>query len=156
MALVIAGLTTACGFLVKQARNYKRLLDKNDDEHTIELVEDQLVYPVEEEIQKLRQDMQKEVTILHNEIIDLRTELEETRLALRNSWRFRILQLCKGCIAQQYMTQSQYDSISEMYKGYEALKGNGQVTGYFQRATKLPIYPTDQDAEEAYKKHGTY
>ena len=156
MALVIAGLTTACGFLVKQARNYKRLIDEKDDEHTIELVGDQLVYPVEEEIQNLKQDMAKEIATLHNEIIDLRIELEETRLALRNSWRFRILQLCKGCIAQQYITQAQYDSISEMYKGYETLKGNGQVTGYFQRATKLPIYPSDKDAQEAYEKHGTY
>ena len=156
MALVIAGLTTACGFLVKQGRNYKRLLDKNDDEHTIEIVEDQLVYPVEAEIQALRDDQAKQNKELHDLIIDLQTQLDELRLALRNSWRFRLLQLCRMCIAQQYITQAQYDSISEMYKGYEALKGNGQVTGYFQRATKLPIYPTDKDAAEAYERHGTY
>ena len=79
MALVIAGLTTACGFLVKQARNYKRLLDKNDDEHTIEIVEDQLVYPVEAEIQALRDDQAKENKELHDLIIDLQTQIDELR-----------------------------------------------------------------------------
>ena len=41
------------------------------------------------------------------------------------SYRFRLVQLCKMYIKQGYMTQDQYDQLTEFYKLYTSLGGNG-------------------------------
>ena len=37
------------------------------------------------------------------------------------------------------MTQEQYDQLSEFYKLYTALGGNGQAKEYYEKAIKLEI-----------------
>lgn len=40
------------------------------------------------------------------------------------------------------MTQEQYDQLSEFFKVYELLGGNGQAKALFERAIELPIVDT--------------
>ena len=61
---------------------------------------------------------------------------------LLSSYRFRLMQLCKIYIRQQYITQDQYDQLSEFFKIYELLGGNGQAKEYYERAIELPIVET--------------
>ena len=39
------------------------------------------------------------------------------------------------------MTQDQYEQLSEFFKLYEALGGNGQAKQYYERTIKLEIRP---------------
>ena len=55
------------------------------------------------------------------------------------SYRFRLIQLCKIYLKQKYMTQDQYDQLTEFYKLYEGLGGNGQAKEYYEKTVKLEI-----------------
>lgn len=55
------------------------------------------------------------------------------------SYRYRLVQLCKIYIHQGYMTQDQYDQLTEFYKLYTALGGNGQAQDYYEKTIKLEI-----------------
>lgn len=68
--------------------------------------------------------------------IDKEEELESQLVA---SYKFRLMHLCKMYIAQKYITQDQYDQLTEMYKLYAYLGGNGQAKKYYDRAIALPI-----------------
>ena len=67
--------------------------------------------------------------------------LEETRIALIvSSYKFRLIQLCKGIIAKGYMTQREYDQLTEFFKLYEGLGGNGQAKEYYEKAIQCPVH----------------
>ena len=76
---------------------------------------------------------------------------DDTRDTLMGTWKYRLIQLCRRYIAQGYMIQSQYDQLSEMYKTYTHFGGNGQGKGYFDKAASLPVYPTEEEAQNAIK-----
>lgn len=66
--------------------------------------------------------------------------IEKTHMDLIiSSYKFRLVQLCKEYIKQSYMTQEQYDSLSEFYRIYSGLGGNGQAKEYYELALELPI-----------------
>lgn len=69
-------------------------------------------------------------------------DIEESRMQLIiSSYKFRLIQLCKAYIKQGYMTQEQYDQLSEFYRVYSGLGGNGQAKEYYELALELPIKP---------------
>lgn len=66
---------------------------------------------------------------------------EKDQIALiTSSYRYRLIQLCKLYLKQGYMTQEQYDQLTEFYKVYSGLGGNGQAKEYYERAIKLDIH----------------
>lgn len=60
------------------------------------------------------------------------------------SYRFRLVQLCKGFLAQGYITPAQMEQLSEFYKLYTGLGGNGQAKMYYEKAVALP-FKVDSD-----------
>lgn len=87
---------------------------------------------------------------IYEELEDLRSYIRETQniekahmTLIIASYRFRLIQLCKEFIKQKYMTTAQYEQLTEFYKLYVGLGGNGQAKEYYERAMQLPI----QDAE---------
>ena len=55
------------------------------------------------------------------------------------SYRFRLIQLCKGFLAQGYITASQMEQLTEFYKLYKGLGGNGQAEIYYNKAIALDL-----------------
>lgn len=85
---------------------------------------------------------------LINDIEELRTyiiNLSDTEQKHVNlivsSYRYRLIALCKAYIAQGYITVSQYEQLSEFYRVYSGLGGNGQAKGYFETAIALEKRP---------------
>lgn len=60
------------------------------------------------------------------------------------SYRFRLIQLCKGFLRQEYITEAQMEQLMEFYKLYKGLGGNGQAETYYNKAIALPL-KTDGD-----------
>lgn len=127
--LISAGALGFCRYLNKQLKDYKRLLDEKEDEALEESIE-KSIEPIREEIEELRKCIM-EIDSAEKNHIDL----------IISSYRFRLIQLCKAYIKQGYMTQDQYDQLTEFYKLYKALGGNGQAQEYYERAIDLPIRP---------------
>lgn len=59
------------------------------------------------------------------------------------SYRFRLIQLCKGFLAQGYITASQMEQLTEFYKLYKGLGGNGQAEIYYNKAIALDLKTED-------------
>ena len=108
-------------------KNYKALLNNQEHEELDEAIEKK-TQPIIEEIEELRQYIRK-------------TEnTEETHMKLIiSSYKFRLTQLCKIYLRQKFMTQDQYDQLTEFYKLYTALGGNGQAKEYYEKTIVLPI-----------------
>ena len=60
------------------------------------------------------------------------------------SYRFRLIQLCKGFLHQGYITEGQLEQLIEFYKLYKGLGGNGQAEAFYNKAVALPL-KTDND-----------
>lgn len=125
--LVSAGVLAFCKYLHSQLKNYKKLLAESKDTE-LEKTIDSRIEPIQEEIEELRKYIMetKSIETSHLELIV-------------SSYKFRLVQLCKEYIKQEYITQDQYDQLSEFYRVYSGLGGNGQAKEYYELAMELPI-----------------
>lgn len=127
--LVSAGALAFCKYLHGQLKNYKKLLEESKDTE-LEKTIDSRIEPIQKKIEELRQY-----------IIDTK-DIEKNHMQLIiSSYKFRLVQLCKEYIKQGFMTQGQYDQLSEFYRVYSGLGGNGQAKEYYELALELPIRP---------------
>lgn len=58
-----------------------------------------------------------------------------------NSYKFRLIQLCKTHLRDGYITESDFEQITEMYKLYHGLGGNGQAQEYYEKVLELEVRP---------------
>lgn len=125
--LVSAGALAFCKYLHGEVKKYRKLLAQQKDEQ-LEKTIDSRIEPIQEEIEELRKY-----------IVETKN-IEKTHMGLIiSSYKFRLVQLCKAYIKQGYMTQDQYDQLSEFYRVYSGLGGNGQAKEYYDLAQELPI-----------------
>lgn len=125
--LVSAGALAFCKYLHNQLKNYKKLLEENKDTE-LEKTIDSRIEPIQKEIEELRKYVMETKDIEKNHM-----------QLIISSYKFRLVQLCKAYIKQGYMTQDQYDQLSEFYRVYSELGGNGQAKEYYDLAQELPI-----------------
>lgn len=92
-----------------------------------------------------------ELEPIYQELEDLRKycrdneNLEKSHMNLIvASYRFRLIQLCKGFLRQEYITESQMEQLIEFYKLYKGLGGNGQAETYYNKAIALPLKTDDE------------
>lgn len=125
--LISAGALAFCRYLYKQLMAYKKMLQEKENNDIVELIDEKLK-PIIEDIEELRTYIRK--------IED--KERQDLTLIIA-SYRFRFVQLCKIYIKQGYMTQDQYDQLTEFYKLYHSLGGNGQAKEYYEKTMELEI-----------------
>lgn len=125
--LISAGALAFCRYLYKQLMAYKKMLQEKENNDIVELIDEKLK-PIVEDIEELRTYIRK--------IED--KERQDLTLIIA-SYRFRLVQLCKIYIKQGYMTQDQYDQLTEFYKLYHSLGGNGQAKEYYEKTMELQI-----------------
>ena len=125
--LISAGALAFCRYLYKQLMAYKKMLQEKENNDIVELIDEKLK-PIVEDIEELRTYIRK---IEDKERPDLTLIIA--------SYRFRLVQLCKIYIKQGYMTQDQYDQLTEFYKLYHSLGGNGQAKEYYEKTMELEI-----------------
>ena len=127
-AALIGLLSGIYTYFKKQINEYKKLLEEQDNEQIEELIDKKLEVIVEE-IEELR-----------NYVMKISNEEKDQIGLITSSYRYRLIQLCKLYLKQGYMTQEQYDQLTEFYKLYSGLGGNGQAKEYYERAIKLDIH----------------
>lgn len=125
--LISAGALAFCRYLYKQLMAYKKMLQEKENNDIVELIDEKLK-PIVEDIEELRTYIRK--------IED--KERQDLTLIIA-SYRFRLVQVCKIYIKQGYMTQDQYDQLTEFYKLYHSLGGNGQAKEYYEKTMELEI-----------------
>ena len=127
MSLITAGALAFCKYMHGQMKNYKKLLEEKDHDELNDEI-DKKLEPIVQEIEELRKYI-REVDVNENNRINL----------IIASYRFRLVQLCQIYLRQGYMTSDQYEQLSEFFKVYSGLGGNGQAKAYYDKAMQLPV-----------------
>ena len=127
MSLITAGALAFCKYMHSQMKNYKKLLEEKDHDELNDEI-DKKLEPIVQEIEELRKYI-REVDVNENNRINL----------IIASYRFRLVQLCQIYLRQGYITSDQYEQLSEFFKVYSGLGGNGQAKAYYDKAMQLPV-----------------
>lgn len=127
LSLISAGLLAFARWAWKQAKTYRKLLEDKERAEIDDRI-DEKIAPVVQEIEALREYVRG-------------VDLEEKRKLdlIIASYRYRLVQLCKLYLKQGYMTQEQFEQLSEFYKMYHGLGGNGQAEEFYDKTRALPI-----------------
>lgn len=103
---------------------------------------------------KISDSIDIELEPIYQELEDLRKycreneNLEKSHMNLIvASYRFRLIQLCKGFLNQGFITTAQMEQLTEFYKLYTGLGGNGQAQIYYNKAMQLPLHVDPDEAE---------
>lgn len=125
--LISAGALAFCRYLYKQLKAYKQLLNDKKYEDLDDRIDEKLK-PILDDIEEIRGYIRKAES----------KENRDLELIIA-SYRFRLVQLCKLYIKKGYMTQDEYDQLTEFFKLYSSLGGNGQAKEYYEKTVKLEI-----------------
>ena len=127
LSLITAGALAFCRWTWKQMKTYRSLLEEKEQNQLDDTIDAKLE-PVIHEIEELRQYIRK---------VDIE---EERKLNLIiASYRYRLVQLCRIYLKQGFMNQDQFEQLSEFYKMYRGLGGNGQAEEFYDKTRALPI-----------------
>ena len=133
LTLVTAGLLAFCRRTWKQMKEYKKLLD-NQDAKKIETTIETKLEPIKDQIGRLADK------------VELYIAKEQAHIDTINAgYRYRLIALCSTHLEKGYITQAEFRQLSELYKVYTALGGNGQAHDFYEKTVKLPMHP---DSEE--------
>lgn len=127
MSLITAGALAFCKYMNSKMKNYKKLLEEKDHDELDDEI-DKKLEPIVQEIEELRKYI-REVDVNENNRMNL----------IIASYRFRLVQLCQIYLRQGYITSDQYEQLSEFFKVYSGLGGNGQAKAYYDKAMQLPV-----------------
>lgn len=102
----------------------------------------------EKEKQEIENSIETHLEPIYVELEDLRKYIRDTKNIEQShmnliiaSYRFRLVQLCKGFLNQGYITVDQRTQLDEFYKLYTGLGGNGQAKLYYEQCIQLPPHP---------------
>lgn len=79
---------------------------------------------------------------LQKYVEDVFEEYRKQIALFKDSYRFQIIHLCRQYLNRDYITQEQYDTLSEVYRFYYNLGGknsDNQVQEYYDKVIALPI-----------------
>lgn len=127
LSLITAGALGFCRYAFKRIQDYKKLLEQEDQKELTELIQTELE-PINARIEEVSDSLEALI----------KTHTKQAN-AIITSYRFRLVQLCKMYLDQEYMTTTQFEQLSEMFKVYSELGGNGQAKKYYDRVSELPI-----------------
>ena len=147
--LVSAGALAFCRHVAKKNKELNEVMKADQNRQYRQMILDE-IEPIIEEIHRVQKAGDDKIAALekhHNEDV-VKTANEIDLLKKKNekniemivaSYKFRLIQLCKTHLRDGWITQDEFDQITEMYKLYHGLGGNGQAQEYYERVLELPL-----------------
>lgn len=153
---ISVGCIAFCKYLWNQNKNLKALQeeDKNEQYRKMILKETQ---PITEELLRIEQEIKKvdkhaenmvqqikdnedqQHKTMYQDLHNYESQTNENFDLIINSYKFRLVQLCKSHLEDGYITMPDLEQLTEMYKLYSGLGGNGQAKIYFDKVKELEI-----------------
>lgn len=95
---------------------------------------------IEKEVNAVRTDMTDKYKTMYEDLNTIQQRNDKNFQIIVDSYKFRLIQLCKTHIRDGYITQPDFDQVSEMYRLYESLGGQeGQAKEYYDKVLELDI-----------------
>ena len=147
--LVSAGLLAYCKHLWAQKQELQKRKEEDMTRLHRQMILDE-IEPLVEEIHRVKTSLDQKVNDLRHEADQTHTNMyKDLELVIKkndknleliiNSYKFRFIQLCKTHLRDGYITQDEFDQITEMFKLYSGLGGNGQAEEYYEKVIDLPL-----------------
>ena len=154
--LVSAGALAFCKHLWSKNKKLVDMQKADQNRQYRQMILDE-IEPIIDEITRLKGEITRVDTDAKVAMTQFKTEAEITRQHMYddlnkvqaeneknfnliiNSYKFRLIQLCKTHIRDGYITESDFEQITEMYKLYHGLGGNGQAQEYYDKVLELEI-----------------
>lgn len=76
---------------------------------------------------------------MYSDLQKIQAGNERNFTLILNSYKFRLIQLCKTHIKDGYISEHDFEQMTEMYKLYTGLGGNGQAQEYYDKVIALEI-----------------
>ena len=130
----------------KEDAERKIEMKKREKEHQAYLAQRE-----QEKRENTRNLIREELEPILREIADLHIQLQgcvdtETQhiSAIRVSYRYRLITLCRTYMRQGYITPDQFEQLNEFYTVYRNIGGNGQAEEYYNRVMALDIISEEE------------
>lgn len=147
--LVSAGLLAYCKHLWAQKQELAKRKEEDLTRLHRQMILDE-IEPITVELVRIKSELNNSINTLRSEAdnthanmykdLELVTKKNDKNLELIiNSYKFRLIQLCKTHLRDGHITQDEFDQVTEMYKLYHGLGGNGQAQDYYERVMELEI-----------------
>lgn len=148
-ALVSAGLLGYCKHLWNQKQELEKLQKKNENQQYRQMILDE-IEPIHEELRraeahikevqnKMENSAESQHQVMYDDLQKIQDHNDKNFALIINSYKYRLIQLCKTHLKDGYITSADYEQVSEMYNLYHGLGGNGQAEDYYKKVQTLPI-----------------
>ena len=156
--LISAGALAFCKHLWSKNKQLEEMQKADQNRQYRQMILDE-IEPIVDEITRLRGEINTVDTNAKVELTKFKVECDKNHELMYkdldliqkknlknfeliiNSYKFRLIQLCRTHLRDGYITESDYEQITEMYKLYHGLGGNGQAQDYYERVKELEIRP---------------
>lgn len=130
----------------EQNRQYRQMIVDEIEPIIAELTRlKKEITDIEQKMELNLQNAEHESDLEHKKIYEdlnrIQAKNDENFNLILNSYKFRLIQLCKVHLRDGYITEADFEQVSEMYKLYHGLGGNGQAQEYYDKVMNLEIYP---------------
>ena len=154
--LVSAGALAFCKHLYGKNKKLEEMQKADQNRQYRQMILDE-IEPIINEITRLKSEItavdtnakvaltqfktEADITKQHmyDDLNKIQVKNEENFKLIINSYKFRLIQLCKTHIRDGYISESDFEQITEMYKLYHGLGGNGQAQEYYDKVLELEI-----------------
>lgn len=154
--LVSAGLLAFCKHLYNKNKKLEEMQKADQNRQYRQMILDE-IHPIIDELTRLKGDItsvetdakvnlaqfktEAELTKQHmyDDLNEIQGKNEENFKLIINSYKFRLIQLCKTHLRDGFISESDFEQITEMYKLYHGLGGNGQAQEYYDKVLELEI-----------------
>ena len=154
--LVSAGALAFCKSLWNKNKKLEEMQKEDQNRKYRQMIIDE-IEPITEELQRLREDIVKvdnkitesitaarddadtEHQCIYRSLEQVQAENMKNLNLIINSYKYRLIQLCKTHLRDGYISEADFGQISEMYKLYHGLGGNGQAQEYYEKVLKLDL-----------------
>ena len=158
--LVSAGALAFCKHLWSKNKKLEEMQKADQNRQYRQMILDE-IEPIIDEITRLKGEITRVDTDAKVAMTQFKTEAEITRQHMYddlnkiqaeneknfnliiNSYKFRLIQLCKTHLRDGFITESDFEQITEMYKLYHGLGGNGQAQEYYDKVMSLEMRPNE-------------
>lgn len=154
--LVSAGALAFCKYLWSKNKKLLEMQKADQNRQYRQMILDE-IEPIVNELTRLKNEIikteqkatdsllqfKKEEGLANQEIREtlnkVQDENEKNFNLIINSYKFRLIQLCKTHMRDGYISEHDFEQITEMYKLYHGLGGNGQAQEYYEKVLTLEI-----------------
>ena len=155
-SLLTDGSLGFCKYLWNRNKQLEEMRKENQIRQQRQMILDEIEPIVQEltvihnEISTDRANTQNEFTqmklnsehahdLMYDDLVKIQAGNDKNFTLILNSYKFRLIQLCKTHLKDGYITSHDFDTVQEMYRLYTGLGGNGQAEDYYEKVKALEI-----------------